>query len=187
VLYLSVTESTLVRPVVTTQCCYDSVCPPIEFFISQSKLSSKSVIKEQSHFPPRLKYVALCTLINYTYDTTILQPFFQDYPGARRNLLLDFTVQGKVTEAHTRAHCDFIFFTIQILLLTYTDTPAGPLGATLSGLISDSPPCPHFTPYAFPAATLPIYPGLGQAPNMLACIPSQWLEMEMVQMHTLIA
>jgi len=31
---------------------------------------------------------------------------------------------------------------------------------------------PIFTPDALPATTLPIYPGLGQAPNMLACIPS---------------
>jgi len=35
-----------------------------------------------------------------------------------------------------------------------------------------------FTPDALPATTHPIYPGLGQAPNMLACIPSgfvsQW-------------
>ena len=31
---------------------------------------------------------------------------------------------------------------------------------------------PIFTPDALPAATLPIYPGLGQAPNMLACIPN---------------
>jgi len=37
--------------------------------------------------------------------------------------------------------------------------------------------CPHlchptiFTPDALPDTTLPIYPGLGQAPNMLACIP----------------
>jgi len=36
--------------------------------------------------------------------------------------------------------------------------------------------CPHlchpiiFTPDALPGTTLPIYPGLGQAPNMLACI-----------------
>ena len=30
----------------------------------------------------------------------------------------------------------------------------------------------HFTPDALPDTTLPIYPGLGQAPNMLACIPS---------------
>ena len=29
---------------------------------------------------------------------------------------------------------------------------------------------PNFTPDAIPAATLPIYPGLGQAPNMLDCI-----------------
>ena len=38
--------------------------------------------------------------------------------------------------------------------------------------------CPHlchptiFMPDALPDTTLPIYPGLGQAPNMLACIPS---------------
>ena len=37
--------------------------------------------------------------------------------------------------------------------------------------------CPHnhhppsFMPDALPAATLLIYPGLGQAPNMLHCIP----------------
>ena len=31
---------------------------------------------------------------------------------------------------------------------------------------------PIFMPDSLPAATLPIYPGLGQAPNMLACIPS---------------
>jgi len=37
--------------------------------------------------------------------------------------------------------------------------------------------CPHlchpaiFTLDAFPGTTLPIYPGLRQAPNMLACIP----------------
>jgi len=29
-----------------------------------------------------------------------------------------------------------------------------------------------FMPDALPDTTLPIYPGLGQAPNMLACIPS---------------
>jgi len=34
---------------------------------------------------------------------------------------------------------------------------------------------PIFTPDALPAATLPIYPGLGQAPNMLAChLHTQW-------------
>jgi len=53
------------------------------------------------------------------------------------------------------------------------DTLTVQLGATPSGLISDPPPpSPHFMPDALPAATLPIYPVLGQAPNMLACIPN---------------
>jgi len=70
---------------------------------------------------------------------------------ARRNLLLDFMVQGKITEA---------------------DTPTIWLGATSSELISDPPPsCPIFTPDVLPVATLPLYPGLGQEPNILACIP----------------
>jgi len=70
---------------------------------------------------------------------------------SRRNLL-DFMVQGNIIEA---------------------DTPTIRLGATLSGLISHPPPSsPIFTPDALPATTLPIYLGLGQAPNMLACIPS---------------
>jgi len=74
------------------------------------------------------------------------------WAGARRHLLLDFMVQGKTTEA---------------------DTPTIWLGATPSGLISNlHPSSPIFTPDALPAATLPIYPGFGQAPNMLACIPS---------------
>jgi len=67
-------------------------------------------------------------------------------------LLLDFMVQGKISAA---------------------DTPTIRLGVTPSGLISDPPPSsPIFTPDALPAATLPIYPGLGPAPNILACIPS---------------
>ena len=63
-------------------------------------------------------------------------------------------MQGKITEADTK--------TIQ-------------LGATPSGLISDLPPSsPHpiFMPDALPASTLPFYPGLGQALDMLVCIPS---------------
>jgi len=61
-------------------------------------------------------------------------------------------VQGEISEADT--------LTIQ-------------MGTTPSGLISDphlSPPI--FTLDALTAATLPIYPDLGQAPNMLACIHS---------------
>ena len=68
-------------------------------------------------------------------------------------------VQGKITEA---------------------DTPTIRLGATASGLISVAhlrhpphfTPDDHCTPVALPAATLPLYPGLGQAPNMLACVPN---------------
>jgi len=53
------------------------------------------------------------------------------------------------------------------------DTPTIRLHATPSGLISDpTPSSPIFTPDALAAATLPIYPGFGQAPNMMACIPS---------------
>jgi len=63
-----------------------------------------------------------------------------------------FMVQGKITEAYT---------------------PTIRLGATPSGRISDRHVIPTiFVPDALPAATLPLYLGLGQAPNMLACIPS---------------
>jgi len=67
---------------------------------------------------------------------------------ARRNLLVDFMVQGMTTEVDT-------------LTIRLGDTP--------SRLISDLPPSsPIFTPDALPAATLPLYPGLGQASKMLA-------------------
>jgi len=65
-----------------------------------------------------------------------------------------FMVQGKITEA---------------------DTPTIRLGATPSGLISDPPPSsPILTPDALPAATLPLYPGLGQAPTKYAGLHTQW-------------
>ena len=71
--------------------------------------------------------------------------------GTRRNLL-DFMVQRKISQA---------------------DTPTIRLGATPSGLISDPPPSsPIFMLDNLRDATLPIYPGLGQALNMLACIPT---------------
>jgi len=57
--------------------------------------------------------------------------------------------------------------------ITEADAPTIWLGATPSGLFSNpSPSSPIFTLDALPAATLPIYPVFGQAPNMLACIPS---------------
>jgi len=62
-------------------------------------------------------------------------------------------MQGKMTEAHT---------------------PNIQMGITTSGLISDPPPSSLiFTPDALPAATLPLYPGLAQASNMLACTTSE--------------
>jgi len=72
--------------------------------------------------------------------------------------LVDFVMQGKITEA---------------------DTPTIRLGATPCGLICDPPPSsPIFMPDALYAATLPVYPDLGQAPNMLACIPSGFIEVK---------
>jgi len=79
---------------------------------------------------------------------------FRDYldEPVPEEILLDFMEQGKITEAGTS--------TIR-------------LGVTSSGRISDPPPSsPIFTPDALPAANLPLHPGLKQAPNMLACIPS---------------
>jgi len=42
---------------------------------------------------------------------------------------------------------------------------------TIRTIDAPSPSSPNFTLDALPAATLPIYPGLGQAPNVLDCIP----------------
>ena len=67
--------------------------------------------------------------------------------------LLDFIVQGKITEA---------------------DSPTICLDATLSGLSMPPPPHAIFTPNALSAATLPIHPGLGQALSN-AGLHTQWL------------
>jgi len=76
------------------------------------------------------------------------------WAGARRNLLLEFMVQGKTNSGR---HTDHLagrrcIWTNQ--RPTYLHLP------------------PDFTPDALPAATLPLYRGLEQASNMLACIPS---------------
>jgi len=97
-------------------------------------------------------FAAQADLYTYAQLFMALFPGLPRCVGARRNFLLGFMVQGKITEA---------------------DTPTIQLGATASGLICNPPPSsPIFALDAIPAATLPLYPGLGQAPNMLACIPS---------------
>ena len=91
--------------------------------------------------------------------TTILWLFFRDYPGkpVPEEIFWTFMVQRKITE---------------------TDTLTIRLGTTPSGLNSDpSSSSPMFWPDALPVAALPLYPGLRQAPNMLACIAGRkhWL------------
>jgi len=99
----------------------------------------------------------LCSVVTHSH-TTVLRPLFRDHPGEpvpQEEIFFwtKFMVQGKITEA---------------------DTPTIRLRATPSRLISDPPPSPplFFTPDVLPAATIPIYPGLRQAPNMLDCTPS---------------
>jgi len=90
-----------------------------------------------------LHCTSVCHLSNH--HNCVTAPFTRP-PGwacAWRKLLLDFIVQGKITEADT--------LTIRV-------------GATQSGLISNSPPSiPHFYAGCPSCRTLPIYPGLGQA------------------------
>ena len=65
--------------------------------------------------------------------------------------------------------------------ITEADTPTIRLGATPSGLVSSPPPPPPIlTPDALRVANLPLYPGLGQAPNMLACKPGGVVEEQKV-------
>jgi len=80
-------------------------------------------------------------LIRHTHNR--FTALFRDHlgePVPEEILLVDFVVQGKITEA---------------------DRPTIRLDATLSGLISDPPPSSSiFTPDALPAVTLPHYLGL---------------------------
>jgi len=94
--------------------------------------------------------------------TTFLWPFVRDYPGElvpeeTYAIFWVFWCKGKITKA---------------------DAPIIWLDATLSRLIGvpTSIIPTIFMPDALPVATLPIYPGLGQAPSMLACIPSGLVE-----------
>jgi len=87
-------------------------------------------------------------------QTTALRPLFRDYlgePVPEEIFFWTFMVQWNIREA---------------------DTPTIRVGATPSRVIRDHlHHRPIFMPDALPNTTLPLYPGLGQAPNMLACIP----------------
>jgi len=90
--------------------------------------------------------------------TTVLWPFVSEPPGwdgARINLLLDFygareDNRGRHINHPARCHSSW----------------------TNQRPTSSITPPPIFTPDALPAATLPLYPGLEQAPNMLVWLPS---------------
>jgi len=95
----------------------------------------------------------------HTDTTTILWPFSGTTRVSRcqKKTSSGLTVKGKITEA---------------------DTPTFRLGATPCGLCDPPPSSPIFMLDALYAATLPVYPDLGQAPNMLACIPSGFIEVK---------
>ena len=65
-----------------------------------------------------------------------------------------FWCQMKITQADTHQQSG------------WTATSSRQIGAPISAIPT------IFMPDALPDTTLPIYPGLGQAPNMLACMPS---------------
>jgi len=54
----------------------------------------------------------------------------------------------------------------------WTATPSRLIGAHISAIPT------IFMPDALPGTTLPIYPGLGQVPNMLTCIPVLFRRLE---------
>ena len=85
-----------------------------------------------------------------TRTHTVLWPFFRDYPS------------GLVTE-----EIFFWTFMVEDNRSRHIDHPAG-----CHSIRTNQQPTPIFTPDALPAATVPLYPGLGQATNKLACIPS---------------
>jgi len=85
------------------------------------------------------------TLQDKYTTTTVLRPFFRDHPDeAVPKLLLDFMVQGRITRGR------------------HTDNPGGRHSIRTNQQSTSINP-PIFMPDALPAATLPIYPGLGQA------------------------
>jgi len=82
---------------------------------------------------------------------------------------------------------EIFFWTLWCKGRTEAETSTIRLHATLSGpsgLINDPPPSSLiFTPDALPVATVPIYPGLGQAPNILDCISSGFVIAEIYKYY----
>jgi len=77
------------------------------------------------------------------------------WAGAKRRNLLDF---NGAREDNRGRHTDYL---------------AGRHSICTNDGLDPPPSSPTFMPDALPVATPPsLYPGLGQAPNMLACIPS---------------
>jgi len=106
-----------------------------------------------------INWMSILIIIIIIIIITHTQPLYGTFSGlpgwasATRKLLLDFMVQGEISEA---------------------DTSTIRLGATPVGLISNLPPSyPHFYARCLSSCKPPNLSWLGrQAPNMLACLPS---------------
>jgi len=113
-------------------------------------LSVSAQVRAENERRRKYRY---CTTHTHTHTSrfTALFPGLPTWAGARRNLLVDFVVQGEISEA---------------------DMPTIWLGATPSRLISDPPLVPHFYAGCPSSCNPPNLSWLTQAPNMLDWIPS---------------
>ena len=151
-------------------------------YCSQRLFLLHTNIRLETH-GPKTPQMWFCTEHRMTCKhthTILLRPFYRDYSGepVPEEIFWTFMMEGKTTEA---------------------DTTTILLSMTPSGLISGPPPSSStFTPDALPVTTLPHYPGLGQASNMLACIcngvvdqlhyvneTKQWLQIDPTLLQTM--
>jgi len=106
----------------------------------------------------------ITTNCNHTHTHTVFLGL-PGWAGARRKLLLDCMVQGKITEA---------------------DTPTIRLGAIPSGLISDPPPSyPHFHAGSPSCCNPPNLPWLGTGTKYVG-LHIQWLGWHKIQYNTIL-
>jgi len=100
-----------------------------------------------------------------TTTTTVLRPFSRDYPGepVPEEEIFSWTLGLYGAREDNRGR--------------HTDHPDGRYS-----IRTNQPPTsvPHFTQDALPAATLLLYPGLGQALNMLDCIMHDFRLLQLV-------